>query len=74
MDYLKVQGHDGLVRDISTGAIVNTDKTEYDRYVETRRKAEQRENTISQHTLEINNIKNELQDIKNLLVQLVNKG
>ena len=60
MDFLKVKGHDGLVRDVSTGAIVNTDKTEYERYMETRRRAEERERTLSQHSVEINNIKNEL--------------
>ena len=32
MTYLKVKGHDGLVRDISNGAIINTNNAEYDRY------------------------------------------
>jgi hypothetical protein len=72
-DFLKVIGHDGLVRDPSSGAIINTNKTEYEEYMARMKEAEQRENAISQHTVEINNIKNELQDIKSLILQLLNK-
>jgi hypothetical protein len=72
-DFLKVIGHDGLVRDSSSGAIINTNRTEYEEYMVRMREAEQRENAISQHTVEINNIKNELQDIKSLILQLLNK-
>lgn len=74
MEYLRVQGHDGLVREKSSGAIINTNRTEYDEYMERVRLAEEKDSLISQHTAEINNIKNELQDIKNLLLKLVNKG
>jgi predicted transcriptional regulator len=72
-EFLKVLGHNGLVRDTSSGAIINTNKTEYDEYMARVREAEERENAISQHTIEINNIKNELQDIKSLILQLLNK-
>ena len=72
-DFLKVLGHNGLVRDISSGAIINTNKTEYEEYMARVREAEERENAISQHTIEINNMKNELQDIKSLILQLLNK-
>jgi predicted transcriptional regulator len=72
-DFLKVLGHNGLVRDTSSGAIINTNRTEYDEYMARVREAEERENAISQHTIEINNIKNELQDIKSLILQLLNK-
>lgn len=74
MEFLKVQGHNSLVRDPSTGAIINTNKSEYEQYMQARKLAEEREEKISQHTVEINNIKNELQDIKSLLLQLVNKS
>lgn len=74
MDYLKVLGHDGLVRDSSSGAIVNTNRAEYEQYMETKRRLDERENKISQHSNEINNIKTELQEIKGLILQLINKG
>jgi hypothetical protein len=72
-EFLKVVGHDGLVRDTSSGAIINTNRTEYEEYMARRKQAEERENAISQHTNEINNLKNELQEIKSLILQVLNK-
>ena len=69
--FLKVEGHASLVRDTATGAILNNNRTEYEEYLDRKRKAEAREAEISQHTEDINNIKNELTDIKKLLLQLV---
>jgi hypothetical protein len=70
-DFLKVEGHASLVRDTATGAILNNNRTEYEEYLFQRKKNEAREAEISQHTEDINNIKNELSDIKQLLKQLV---
>ena len=70
-DFLKVEGHASLVRDTTTGAILNNNRAEYDIYVANRRKAEARDEEISKHTEDINNIKNELQDIKGLILQLL---
>jgi wobble nucleotide-excising tRNase len=70
-NFLKVEGHASLVRDTATGAILNNNRTEYEEYLDRKRKAEAREAEISQHTEDINNIKNELSDIKQLLLQLV---
>ena len=70
-NFLKVQGHASLVRDTTTGAILHNNRTEYEEYLDTKSKAEAREAEISQHTQDINNIKNELSDIKQLLQQLV---
>lgn len=70
-NFLKVEGHASLVRDTATGAILNNNRTEYEEYLDRKRKAEAREAEISQHTEDINNIKNELTDIKQLLLQLV---
>jgi hypothetical protein len=70
-NFLKVEGHASLVRDTATGAILNNNRTEYEEYLDRKRKVEAREAEISQHTEDINNIKNELSDIKQLLLQLV---
>ena len=74
MEYLKVEGHSDLVRDLSSRAIINTNKREYEEYMERVRLAEEKDQLISQHTEEINNIKNDLQEIKTLLFALVNKS
>ena len=64
MDYLKVDGHDGLVRDVNTGAINNRD----DSAIEARRKSKQ----LSSALEDINMLKNELFEIKSLLREIVN--
>ena len=64
MDYLKVDGHDGLVRDVNTGAIINRD----DSAIEARRKSKH----LSSALEDINMLKNELFEIKSLLREIVN--
>ena len=74
--YLKVEGHTGLVRDTLTGAILNTNKTEYENYLRQKEAVEKRmleTKQISQHTEEINNIKTELSEIKQMLLLLLDR-
>ena len=74
MNYLKVKGYDGLVRDTSNGAIINTNRAEYDRYMKLKKVAEQRNlqlDQISKQSEDINNLKNELQEIKTMILQLL---
>ena len=63
MDYLKVEGHDGLVRDQKTGAILNLD----DSAIEARRKSKHLGSALD----DINMLKNEISEIKSLLKELV---
>ena len=63
MDYIKVEGHDGLVRDQNTGAIINVD----DAAIEARRKSKHLGSALD----DINMLKNEISEIKSLLRELV---
>lgn len=63
MSYIKVSGHDGLVRDQSTGAIINVD----DSAIEARRKSKHLNSALE----DINMLKNEISEIKSLLRELV---
>ena len=63
MDYLKVEGHDGLVRDQKTGAILNLD----DSAIEARRKSKPLGSALD----DINMLKNEVSEIKSLLRELI---
>jgi hypothetical protein len=71
MEFLKVSGHDGLVRDTSNGAIINTNIDDYKVYMAQKESALQRRRQITEQAEEINNIKNELSEIKSLLTQLL---
>ncbi len=63
MGYLKVQGHDGLVRDQKTGAIINLD----DSAIEARRKSKHLGSALD----DINMLKTEVSEIKSLLRELI---
>tara|TARA_B100000003_G_scaffold201738_1_gene210147 strand:- start:307 stop:513 length:207 start_codon:yes stop_codon:yes gene_type:complete len=63
MGYIKVEGHDGLVRDQNTGAIINRD----DSAIAARRKSKQLSSALD----DINMLKNELSEIKSLLREVI---
>jgi len=63
MTYIKVKGHDGLVRDETTGAILNRS----DSAIEARRKQRQLNSALD----DINMLKEELSEIKQLLREIV---
>lgn len=72
-EYLKVSGHDGLVRDVSTKAIVNTNRADYERYMNQRDAALKRQQQLDQHELDINSIKSDIAEIKQLLLAVLQK-
>lgn len=72
-DFVKVKDNDGLVRDTFTGAIINTNTGEYQNYLNARERALAKEQEIARHTEEINNIKGDLSEIKEMLKILTQK-
>jgi glutamine synthetase type III len=74
MNYLKVEGYTHLVRDQNTNSIVNTNMSEYQEYV-SRRNAKSEENQKVQNLeKDLANMKEDLDEIKNLLRSLVNES
>ena len=71
---VKIEGKDGLVRDISTRAIINTNRSEYQNYINRRDAAMSKQKQIEEHSEDINNIKTELSEIKQMLLVLLNKS
>ena len=69
--FLKVEGHQSLVRDTNSGAILNTNVSEYQMYMERVRSREQQGDQIRNAVKEINNLKAELREIKFLIKELV---
>jgi hypothetical protein len=66
---LKVKGHDALYRDPSTGAILNNDQSEYAKFREARKRSSKFETMEN----DLNNLKEEISEIKSLLLQLIKK-
>jgi hypothetical protein len=72
--FVKVKDKDGLVRDLSSGAIINTNASDYENYVKKRDASKQLRKDLDQHSEQINNIKNDISEIKQMLVTLINKS
>ena len=70
--YLKVEGHDHLVRESSSHAIINADKSGFGVYMRRVRAREQQGDQIRSAVKEINNLKSELREIKGLIKELIN--
>jgi hypothetical protein len=73
MDKLKVEGHSSLVRDVRSNAIVNTNKSEYQLYMNRIKSRELQGDQIRETIKEINVLKQELFEIKNLLKEVIKK-
>jgi hypothetical protein len=73
MQIVKIKDSDSLVRDISSNAIINTNSTEYQNYLNKRNASKQMREDIKQNSEEIKEIKSEISEIKQLLISLINK-
>ena len=72
MARLQVQGFESLIRDTSSNGIINTNKTEYQVYMSRVRAREKQGDEIRTAVKEINSLKAELREIKNLIKGLGN--
>lgn len=71
MDYSKVEGHSNLIRDCSTNAILNTDISEYNNYIQMKNIKKGENERISIIENEIHLLKNELTQLKLLINRFV---
>jgi len=71
MDFIKVKGHDHLIRDPKTNSIINTNMSEYKEYLSRRDSKTEENQKIQNLEKDLDNIKDDLDEIKNLLRNLV---
>mgnify|MGYP001434827999 CR=1 FL=1 len=72
-DYIKVQGHNNLVRDVNSHAIINKDKHAYNLAKRRAEEAQRQRDEIRGATREINNLKCEMHEIKSMLKTLLER-
>jgi hypothetical protein len=72
MKFSKVEGHTNLVRDESTNAIINTNMNEYENYKVLQQIKEKEKQKIETLENNVNEMKNDLNEIKLLLRNLSN--
>ena len=73
MTIAKVKGHSHLVRDLKSQAIINTDSDAYARYMARKAKQAKKDDEIREVVREVNEIKSEMFEIKDLLKKVLNK-
>ena len=66
-EYVKVEGYHDLVKDTETHAVINTNKSAYLMAKRRAQEAQKQRDAIRNATREINNIKCEMHEIKNML-------
>jgi hypothetical protein len=72
MDFIKVKGHDHLIRDPETNSIINTNSMEYNEYLVKRESKKQENQKIQNLEKDLDSIRDDLDEIKNLLRNLTN--
>ena len=66
IELIPVEGHNSLVRDPASNAIVNTDTTQYDAYIKERENAKKKDSTLEE-------LQSEVAELKALMKDLIKK-
>ena len=72
MELVRVQDHKHLVRDLESGAILNTDMKVAEGLRMAKRNRQKSKDQLETNTIDINSIKTELSEIKTMLRTLIN--
>lgn len=72
MSYIKVKDKDYLYRDVNSEGIVNSDINGYNLYVESYNKKYEENKRVMKIENDLNNLKTDIDEIKNLLRNLAN--
>tara|TARA_Y100000996_G_scaffold380317_1_gene334113 strand:+ start:1869 stop:2099 length:231 start_codon:yes stop_codon:yes gene_type:complete len=72
-EFVKVEGHADLVKDTKTHAVINTNRNAYVNYKKRLQEAQRQRDEIRTATREINNIKCEMHEIKDMLKTLMDR-
>ena len=66
-DYLKVDSDSNLVRDTNNNAIINNNKTEFDKFLKLSEKRYKEKKEFENLKSDVNSMKSDLEEIKSLL-------
>ena len=72
METYTQKGHKDLARDPETNTIVNVNKVSYDQYIASRNAKSEKNQKVQTMEQDLANVKDELNEIKSLLKELVN--
>ena len=69
--YIKVEAQDSLVRDTSSNAIVNNNKSEYENFLRISEQKYKEKKEFEKLKTDVNSMKNDLDEIKSMLKLIV---
>ena len=69
--FLKVKAQDNLVRDMSSNAIVNNNKSEYENFLKASEQKYKEKKEFEKLKIDVNSMKNDLDEIKSMLKSIV---
>ncbi len=69
-DTIKVEGHAHLVRDLKSQAIINTDSEAYARYMARKANQKAKDDEVRKVIRDVNELRNEMREIKSLIIGL----
>ena len=72
-EYIPVEGYASLYRDSNSTAIVNRDRSAYENYIARRDALEKKSEEFEQMKQELDNVKGDIGDIKDMLSVIVQK-
>ena len=72
MSYLKVEGHGEMYRDSTTNSIVNRNTSDYNTYMSQKKMRDNENQKVDSMEQNLADLKNEINEIKSLLKDLVN--
>jgi uncharacterized protein YlxW (UPF0749 family) len=73
MEIINIKNRPDLVRDMTSGAILNTNQGEYDNYVIRRQRKQEQQRILENQEALINTLKNEVDELKSLVQMLLQK-
>jgi hypothetical protein len=69
--FVKIKDKDGLVRDLSSGAVINTNRTDRENYLQKRNASKELNQQIKQNADKIEKIESDVTEIKEMLAMLI---
>ena len=71
MDLIQIKGHKNLVRDLETGAILNTQTSTADTLKHLKEQKQKEKLQLEKNTNDINSMKEEVTEIKDMVKQIL---
>jgi len=72
-NFVKVKSEVSLVRDMDSNAIVNQNKSEFDKFIQLSETKYREKQSLEQVKTDLDSLKTEMEEIKTLLKQMVSK-